>query len=64
MAAQLGRVLGSDTELVGAGLTRENLKIGIAVMIGALVEWYDFLIYATASALVFPLAGSLNPGNF
>ena len=54
MAAESGRVLGSDTELVGAGLTRENLKIGIAVMIGALVEWYDFLIYATASALVFP----------
>ena len=54
MVAQSMRVPGPDTELVGAGLTRENVKIGIAVMIGALVEWYDFLIYATASALVFP----------
>lgn len=35
------------------GLTTKNLKLAIAVMIGALVEWYDFLIYATASALVF-----------
>jgi len=54
VAAQSVPVPGTDTALVGAGLTRENLKIGIAVMIGALVEWYDFLIYATASALVFP----------
>jgi MFS transporter, MHS family, shikimate and dehydroshikimate transport protein len=52
MAAQSVPV--PDTGLVAAGLTRENLKIGIAVMIGALVEWYDFLIYATASGLVFP----------
>ena len=42
----------SDAVLVGARLTRENLKVGVAVMIGSLVEWYDFLLYATASALV------------
>lgn len=54
MTAEALPASGTDTSLVGAALTCENLKIGIAVMIGALVEWYDFLIYATASALVFP----------
>ena len=44
---------GSDTAVVGAQLTRENLKVGIAVMIGGLLEWYDFVAYGTASALVF-----------
>jgi hypothetical protein len=43
-------------------------KVAIASCIGSTVEWYDFFIYATASALVFnklffpdlsPLVGSL-----
>jgi MFS family permease len=54
VATQSAPVPGTDTAFDGADLTRENLRIGIAVMIGALIEWYDFLIYATASALVFP----------
>ena len=43
-------------------------KVAFASAIGTIVEWYDFFIYATASALVFnklffpnfdPLIGSL-----
>ena len=40
--------------LVGTRLTNENLKVAVAVMIGALGSWYDFVAYGTASALVFP----------
>ena len=43
----------SDAALVGTEPTREKLKVGIAVMIGSLVEWYDFVAYGTAAALVF-----------
>jgi len=42
----------SDAALVGTEPTREKLKVGIAVMIGSLVEWYDFVAYGTAAALV------------
>jgi MHS family shikimate/dehydroshikimate transporter-like MFS transporter len=47
---------------------RALLKVAFASAIGTIVEWYDFFIYATASALVFnklffpnfdPLVGSL-----
>jgi MFS transporter, MHS family, shikimate and dehydroshikimate transport protein len=43
-------------------------RVAVASCIGSTVEWYDFFIYATASALVFnklffpsldPLVGSL-----
>src|ERR1700759_32270 len=43
-------------------------KVALSSCIGSMVEWYDFFIYATASALVFnklffpnvtPLVGSL-----
>ena len=54
MTVESVRASGGDTASIRGGLTRENLKIGIAVMVGAFVEWYAFLIYATAAALVFP----------
>jgi len=57
-------------EAQGAGATSAAMmrRIAIASCIGTTVEWYDFFIYATASALVFnklffptsdPLVGSL-----
>lgn len=33
---------------------RHTLKIGLASWSGTTIEWYDFYIYATAAALVFP----------
>lgn len=34
--------------------TRPSMKIAIMASAGAAVEWYDFFIYGTAAALVFP----------
>ena len=42
-----------DDELFAARET-EMKRVVIASIIGTTVEWYDFLIYATASALIFP----------
>jgi MFS transporter, MHS family, shikimate and dehydroshikimate transport protein len=33
---------------------RETTKVAFASLIGTTVEWYDFYIYGTAAALVFP----------
>lgn len=38
--------------------TVKNKKIGrkaaVAATVGTIIEWYDFFLYATASALIFP----------
>jgi len=50
------------------GLNKEYRKVVAASVIGTIIEWYDFLIYGTAAALVFnklffptydPLVGTL-----
>ena len=33
---------------------RRAMKAGFAAMVGTTIEWYDFYIYATAAAIVFP----------
>lgn len=47
-----------------AARATEMKRVVIASIIGTVVEWYDFLIYATASALVFTklFFPSSNPG--
>ena len=35
----------------------EALKVALASLVGSTIEWYDFFLYGTASALVF---GDLN----
>ncbi len=48
---------------LSASRTVEMRKVVISSVIGTAVEWYDFLIYGTASALVFtkPFFPSSNP---
>ncbi|NMI01750.1 MFS transporter [Pseudonocardia acidicola] len=36
------------------GTRRQSTKVAFASLIGTTVEWYDFYIYGTAAALVFP----------
>lgn len=36
------------------GSRRQSSKVAFASLIGTTVEWYDFYIYGTAAALVFP----------
>src|SRR5208283_5924934 len=47
-----------------AARATEMRRVVISSVIGTTVEWYDFLIYATASALVFTklFFPSSNPG--
>src|ERR671919_2876542 len=33
---------------------RSILKIGLASLAGTSIEWYDFFLYGTAAALIFP----------
>ena len=33
---------------------RRAVKAGFAAMVGTTIEWYDFYVYATAAAIVFP----------
>ena len=58
----------TETSVAGAVSGAAMRKVAFASAIGTIVEWYDFFIYATASALVFnklffpnfdPLIGSL-----
>jgi hypothetical protein len=44
--------MSKQTEL-GSSRPNSMKKIAVASMIGTLIEFYDFLIYGTAAALVF-----------
>jgi MFS transporter, MHS family, shikimate and dehydroshikimate transport protein len=59
----------TDTTISGpaappATTRRQSTKVAFASLIGTTVEWYDFYIYGTAAALVFPklFFPSFSPG--
>ena len=52
MAATAAHTNASD--LTEAQRNSEALKVALASLVGSTIEWYDFFLYGTASALVFP----------
>ena len=36
------------------GFSKEHRKVALASFIGTTIEWYDFYLYGTAAALIFP----------
>lgn len=45
----------ADTDSAARGAARAQArKAGFAAFVGTTIEWYDFYVYATAAALVFP----------
>ena len=66
MSARANDAVFDRTEV---GQRRSIRQVAFASFIGTAVEWYDFFVYGTAAALVFPklffrefspLAGTLN----
>jgi MFS transporter, MHS family, shikimate and dehydroshikimate transport protein len=45
----------NDVVVKNKGLNNEHSKVAIASFIGTTIEWYDFYLYGTAAALVFPV---------
>jgi MFS transporter, MHS family, shikimate and dehydroshikimate transport protein len=45
----------NDVVVKNKGLNNEHTKVAIASFIGTTIEWYDFYLYGTAAALVFPV---------
>ena len=43
-------------ESLDAGTQRSMRKVAVTALAGTSIEWYDFFIYGTAAALVFPKA--------
>ncbi|MFJ7977320.1 MFS transporter [Peribacillus sp. JNUCC 23] len=46
--------LQKESIILGRGLSKEHRKVALASFIGTTIEWYDFYLYGTAAALVFP----------
>jgi MFS family permease len=44
----------APTQLDAAGRRSQRTKAAVASTIGTTIEWYDFFLYGTAAALVFP----------
>jgi MFS transporter, MHS family, shikimate and dehydroshikimate transport protein len=45
----------NDVVVKNKGINNEHTKVAIASFIGTTIEWYDFYLYGTAAALVFPV---------
>jgi MFS family permease len=61
-AIEFGETMTSDTTATtnsnpdDEDLLKSNMrKVALTALAGASIEWYDFFLYATAAALVFPL---------
>ena len=39
---------------VSSGLSTEHRRVALASFVGTAIEWYDFYLYGTAAALIFP----------
>ena len=44
----------STTAAAAPNTHRRALKGGMAALVGTSIEWYDFYVYATAAAIIFP----------
>lgn len=44
----------TENEQEQKGFSKEHRKVAMASFIGTTIEWYDFYLYGTAAALVFP----------
>lgn len=47
---------GTSTEVNSAHIEASMRKVALTALAGTSIEWYDFFLYATAAALVFPSA--------
>jgi MFS transporter, MHS family, shikimate and dehydroshikimate transport protein len=48
------KLIESDVNTENGKFTKEHRKVAMASFIGTTIEWYDFYLYGTAAALVFP----------
>ena len=46
--------MSSATAIAPVQTHRKALKAGFAAAVGTTIEWYDFYVYATAAAIIFP----------
>ena len=45
----------TQTDTLGSALkNKKAMRAGMAAFVGTTIEWYDFYVYATAAAIVFP----------
>jgi len=47
-------VVSGQKDLSARGMDKEHRKVAVASLIGTAVEWYDYFIYGTYAALLFP----------